>query len=1642
MSIVAIKSIFRCVSSINNRRKADEYGSGISRRLMPLLSVLGAMSFPIANANTVSDYQAVPPLLSSNAKPLVMLAMSNDHQLFYKAFTDYDDLDNDGVPETGYVHDIEYVGYFDSHKCYVYDSTTKYFSPVSYSEDKYCDVSAGNQWSGNFLNWSTMTRMDQIRRVLFGGYRYKESSYANMTILERAPLPNDAHSFAKYYNGADIAKLTPFGDGTGIHEHVPAGLLNNQNSGITLCNTTVDTDASTNNSSSVSSPPLVRVVAGNYHLWNANEIWQCRYSEEKSASNNNDPDKTGIHAASSNPSWSKRARQRDGASHGDYIVRVEVCREGHIGTEQCKEYPAGNLKPIGLLQKFGDSGQVEFGLVTGSYVKNKSGGMVRKDISTLDDEININGDGSFITGAGGIIETINLFRIANYNYGNSQYNDTDSCKWGKSSFIEGTCTNWGNPFSEILLECYRYFAGKQPNSDYDGDDSTAIPGISRIKPWTSPIGTDNYCAQMNVIAFNASTSSYDSDGLATFSDLNPEAGQTARTMTNKVGDGEGITDGKKFFVGEHDADKDQLCTAKEITHLGDVRGTCPDAPRLGGSYRAAGIAYHARINDIRTDLPEDQTVRTYGVTLSPAVPNVKIPVPGSDRMVQILPACRAIMDDGVEGNCGLVDFKVVENYVPTGNAGEYKGSFYVNWEDSEQGGDYDMDMYGMIRYTITSTTVTVETEVVHQAASIKMGFGFVISGTTKDGFYLFSGINSYDGFGCDDCASGDSAESESFVVGDSTASLLEQPLYYAAKWGGFIDKDGDGTPNLQEEWDSLDNATGELGSDGIPDTYFLAVNPKQLQEQLTNILVSILERTASGTSAAVVTNTGSGEGAIYQALYNPRFAADNGTDSVAWVGALNALFIDRYGHIREDNAAPKGRLTKDDNIVDIFYNPVNRRTQIQRYVLKEDGTIGDVVGNVTDVKNIKPIWDARDILGKVSDYVTQRTPYSEPANEGRYILTSVDVDKDGQVGMGSEETETFAFTPALFDTAGGNEYYRLLGLQSADAAEAENVVNYIRGAPVADYRNRRIDLDGDGSVEPVLLGDIIHSSPLSVGRPSAGYDITFADDTYKTFRQQYQNRRQVVYVGANDGMLHAFNAGFFNASTSGYDLKLDSETPHPLGSELWAYVPYNLLPHLQWLTKPDYPHVYYVDGAIKSYDVNIFPDDAIHPKGWGTILVVGMRFGGGDYTLDPEDDADGDPSDDITLRSGYVILDITDPESPPTVLAEITHEDMGYTVAEPDLLKLRAADPVTGSYSDPEKNDWYLVMASGPAGTGDVGRADALNKATSEKSAKLFVYDLKEHSLQTFDTGVANSFVGGVQSVDWTRDYIDDAVYFGLVGGTVESSSGGLYRGVLDTSGAQLAVRMTRVLDVADQPFSATPLTVRDPLGQLWVYSGTGRYYVVDDNFNQQQQSYYAVKEPHSSNVVSETEVKVADLVNTSDIRVYTDGSLDSKSNPGGDITITGAADPVTSFLDVVSAVKASDGWYFDFDRVRSRNITKTAISDQSLVFTEYQPSGLKCTPEGTGYLNAPHMQAGIPGHFAPLGTNPSSVNEEGAEEALMSESLGFGSPSAPSVHQRGDGKKVAVVQNSTGELTSTVIESGQTAGKRESWRELIIDWD
>ncbi|MEE4297721.1 MAG: hypothetical protein V2J20_14030, partial [Wenzhouxiangella sp.] len=136
------------------------------------------------------DISPVPLFEVVNPPPLNMLVMGRDHTLYYEAYNDASDLNGDGVLNVGYEPDkVDYYGYFDSNLCYSYSSGE--FSPSGTAADKKC--SSG--WSGDFLNYVTTSRIDALRKVLYGGMRHEDSM--TKTVLERAYIPQDAHSWGK-----------------------------------------------------------------------------------------------------------------------------------------------------------------------------------------------------------------------------------------------------------------------------------------------------------------------------------------------------------------------------------------------------------------------------------------------------------------------------------------------------------------------------------------------------------------------------------------------------------------------------------------------------------------------------------------------------------------------------------------------------------------------------------------------------------------------------------------------------------------------------------------------------------------------------------------------------------------------------------------------------------------------------------------------------------------------------------------------------------------------------------------------------------------------------------------------------------------------------------------------------------------------------------------------------------------------------------------------------------------------------------------------------------------------------------------------------------------------------------------------------
>ncbi|MDA7747266.1 PilC/PilY family type IV pilus protein, partial [Psychromonas sp.] len=1059
-------------------------------------------------------------------------------------------------------------------------------------------------------------------------------------------------------------------------------------------------------------------------------------------------------------------------------------------------------------------------------------------------------------------------------------------------------------------------------------------------------------------------------------------------------------------------------------------------------YKMAGAAHYAYTNDLRTSLDGTQNVTTYGVALSPAIPSLTIPVPGSiTDEVNILPACRNT-STYIDSNCAIVDFKISEPYQEdSANPGEYIGTLYVNWEDSEQGGDYDQDMWGTIKYRITSSKITITTDVIAESTGNDLGFGYVISGTTDDGFHVHSGISEVIIDSCFKCQASDAATSQIYTLGSSTANFLKSPLYYAAKWGGFSDLDNDGTPSSSAEWDTTDNATGDSVSDGIPDKYFLATNPSQLESQLKQVLDSIIASTSSGTGAAVVSNSTSGAGAIYQALYQPQLTS--GTETVSWVGRLNGIFIDSNLNLRED--ANRDGILDDydtDKIITIGYDDALGDTFFQRYTTTDNGTTLVTDGGLESLDDLNPIWSAVEELASVSDVITQRG-YTAKASNGRYIFTALK-DTGSSTSM-VNNNDIVDFTASDMDP-----YYGYMAIEQSEVAD---LVNYIRGDDsVANSRSRTVD----GSVW--RLGDIIHSSPILVSSPDAGYDDSHGDTEYGEFVTKYSDRRHMIYVGANDGMLHAFNAGFWKESTTQFDTTttdISSVTEHNLGAELWAYVPTNLLPHLQWLKSASYPHVYYMDGVGFAQDVKIFNDDTTHTNGWGTILVMGMRFGGGAMDLDIDDDG----TVDQTTGSGYVIMDITDPESAPILLAEITAPEFGYTTSKPVIVQDRSG----------ATNDWTLVIGSGPHGD------SALTTGHSDQNAKIIQVNLNRvfrnynrnqtqsiyrngFSPSDDSTTEANSLVGDLTVADWDEDLEDDVVYFGTSSLAGTSVEGKLMRLSL-SSGANGAVN---TLVNVQKPIIYAPLTGIDTTidTNRWVMAGTGRYITSEDTLNEDQQWFFGVKEEKESDdsYDYDNEVAFGDLEDTTDIIVYSDSSLLN----GDGSTYSLGGDDIDNFDEMKNGTTTKptagmighSGWKVSFEKPTDAPsgrytgvIAASSVSSGLILFAEYVPPSEVCEIYGDSYFWALSFETGTSTYFAPLGQDSYNtvVNDEGVTvTASLSKIAGaeFGIKGQSTgatfvVDENGNDK--AVLSSETAEIVIVDIPSEVITGSsgRQSWRQI-----
>ena len=593
-----------------------------------------------------------------------------------------------------------------------------------------------------------------------------------------------------------------------------------------------------------------------------------------------------------------------GSDSNEYTARLEACKTGQIGEESCKQY-GSNWKPRGLLGEFGESdnygtkaAKAEFALLLGSFDSNLDGGVLRKNMSELNDEIDKDtGQFQYLKGGkAGIIQALSKLRLYGYNPNSGNYSQNcDSRTIGN-----GTRPSWGNPIGEIVTEGLRYYANK--GALYTGgskDDEFGFAKPTWIDPLTynptvnggktrAALYGKNVCRPLNMVTISSGVSTFDHDKVqAGFTALG--ASSTAAELTRSIGTQEGI-DGTTRLIGNNNvtSTSGDLCTGKTISDLSVLTGLCPEAPNFKGTYLGAGAAYWAHTNKIRSDLTvpgnantDVLKVRQYAVSMAGGSASIQIPVPGTTptQYVYITPASLDAMypGDPLAGN--LVDFKVLNR-----SADGMSGSFLVLWQHYMLGEDQDQDMLGSIRYEVDATQKPPKLKIYTQTLESDTGsrssflFGYTLVGSNADGFHAHSAINN--GYAKDNdatyaatqIASGsgaaacndprkcvmfkDASNKDVYVYGETLKSygmtgsldaVIRDPLWYMAKYGGFKDsKVPTGKPDSIVKWDqkradgALCGAAGQPAcSDGIPDNYFLARRPDLLETALRQVFADL-----------------------------------------------------------------------------------------------------------------------------------------------------------------------------------------------------------------------------------------------------------------------------------------------------------------------------------------------------------------------------------------------------------------------------------------------------------------------------------------------------------------------------------------------------------------------------------------------------------------------------------------------------------------------------------------------------------------------------------------------------------------------------------------------------------------------------------
>ncbi|NMF90693.1 pilus assembly protein [Aromatoleum petrolei] len=430
------------------------------------------------------------------------------------------------------------------------------------------------------------------------------------------------------------------------------------------------------------------------------------------------------------------------------------------------------------------------------------------------------------------------------------------------------------------------------------------------------------------------------------------------------------------------------------------------------------------------------------------------------------------------------------------------------------------------------------------------------------------------------------------------------------------------------------------------------------------------------------------------------------------------------------------------------------------------------------------------------------------------------------------------------------------------------VIDYLRG-----------DRSGEGSIyrrRQHLLGDIINAEPVIVSYGSS----------------------TVVYQGANDGMLHAFDGG---AGAVG-------------GSELWAYVPKMLHSRLWKLAEPTYAHEYFIDATPAVADVDV---SGFRRK----ILVGGLGKGG----------------------SGYYALDITDGTAASETAAaakalweKVPAADSGFSFGTPLIVRT--------------PNDGWVVLVTSGYNNGTSDGGDGLGH--------VWALDPRDGTVLRHITTPAGSpsTPAGLTHLARLSNAAPDEVTRFAYGGDL---LGNVWRFDLANWSATKIAALADGSGAA-QPVSSAPVVrqVRGTGDKFYVYVGTGLYLGNSDVPGNTPVNAHATQTQSMYGIIDDTTLATPTLP---DIRGSNGTSCPGNGGNGDFVCQRVASSSTSTFTLTTNTLQvANKGWYFDLPIANGRINTHPAVTTTGvLVFTVNVPTTAICDPGGSSWFFAVDADTG-----------------------------------------------------------------------------------